>query len=169
MQSTLRTSLTAATALLLPLSALLVAQPAAAQHRHDNRPARVEVRDRQAPRILQVTPTQSQRVSDRGRTEITARYNDQGSGVAPRSVTLRVDGRDVTRHARVDYDDIRYADNLRPGRHLAVLTVRDRAGNTSQRSWSFDVVDSRRHARGWGFDVAQILRAAGLAAPDHRW
>lgn len=163
-RTTLRAKLAAATALLLPLSALLVAQPAAAQHRQDYRPARVEVRDRHAPRILQVTPSQSQRVSDRGRTEITARYNDQGSGVAPRSVTLRVDGRDVTRHARVDYDDIRYADNLRPGRHFAVLTVRDRAGNTSQRSWSFDVVDYERHARGWGYDLAHIGRYA-----DRRW
>ena len=145
-RTTLRAKLAAATALLLPLSALLVAQPAAAQHRQDYRPARVEG------------------VSDRGRTEITARYNDQGSGVAPRSVTLRVDGRDVTRHARVDYDDIRYADNLRPGRHFAVLTVRDRAGNTSQRSWSFDVVDYERHARGWGYDLAHIGRYA-----DRRW
>lgn len=165
MRSTaLRTRLAAAAALLLPLSALLVAQPAAAQHRQDYRPARVEVRDRQAPRILQVTPTQSQRVSDRGRTEVAARYNDQGSGVAPRSVTLRIDGRDVTRHARVDYDDIRYADNLRPGRHFAVLTVRDRAGNTSQRSWSFDVVDYERHAGGWGYDLTHIGRYA-----DRRW
>lgn len=161
MQSTLRTKIAAATALLLPLSALLVAQPAAAQHRYDYRPARYEVRDRQAPRILAVTPTQSQRVSDRGRTEIAARFNDQGSGVAARSVTLRVDGRDVTRHARVDYDDIRYADNLRPGRHVALLTVRDRAGNTSQRSWSFDVVDYEHHARGWGYDVAHYLAANG--------
>jgi hypothetical protein len=168
MQSTLRTSIAAA-ALLLPLSALFVAQPAAAQNRGHDRPARVEVRDRHAPRILQVTPAQSQRVGDRGRTEIAARYSDQGSGVAPRSVTLRVDGRDVTRHARVDYDDIRYAGNLRPGRHVAQLTVRDRAGNTTQRSWSFHVVDEQRQARGWGFGVAQQLRPAGLAAPDHRW
>jgi hypothetical protein len=164
-RTALRTRIAAATALLLPLSALLVAQPAAAapqQHRGNQ-----QVRDRQAPRILQVTPSQSQRVSDRGRTEITARYNDQGSGVAPRSVTLRVDGRDVTRKARVDYDDIRYADNLRPGRHVAVLTVRDRAGNTSQRSWSFDVVDVQRQANAWGnwgFDLTHIGRAA-----DRRW
>jgi hypothetical protein len=167
MQSTLRTRIAAATALLLPLSAMLVAQPAAAAPQHHRAPA--QVRDRQAPRILQVTPAQSQRVSDRGRTEITARFNDQGSGVAPRSVKLRVDGRDVTRQARVDYDDIRYAGNLRPGRHVAQLSVRDRAGNTTQRSWSFDVVDYQRHASAPTFDVAQILRAVGLVTSDRRW
>lgn len=164
MQATVRNRIAAA-ALLLPLSALLVAQPAAAQHRGDDRPARYEVRDRHAPRILQVTPTQSQRVGDRGRTEIAARFDDRGSGVAPRSITLRVDGRDVTRHARVDYDDIRYADNLRPGRHVAVLTVRDRAGNTSRRSWSFDVVGHDRYARGSGYDLTRY----GWDRSDRRW
>jgi hypothetical protein len=56
-----------------------------------------------------------------------------------------VDGRDVTRHASVDNNDIRYADNLQPGRHRAELVVRDRAGNVARRAWSFQVTDFERY------------------------
>ncbi|HZN46200.1 MAG TPA: hypothetical protein VFB71_01145, partial [Ramlibacter sp.] len=99
--------------------------------------------DQRAPRIFDVTPEDGDRVSERGWTRISARYRDRGTGVA--AVTLRVDGRDVTGRARVDDEDIRYAENLRPGRHWAELVVRDRAGNIARRNWVFDVVD-----RGYG-------------------
>ena len=47
-------------------------------------------------------------------------------------------------------NDIRFADNLRPGRHTAEVVVRDRAVNVSHRSWTFAVVD--RDARfGYGY------------------
>jgi len=160
--------------LLVPVAAMLVAQPAAAQHR-DFRDDRGwgqgwdrDHRDERAPRIFDVTPDEGDRVSDRGWTRISARFRDRGTGVA--AVSLRVDGRDVTGRARVDYDDIRYADNLQPGRHFAELVVRDHAGNTARRAWSFDVVDTRR---GYGYgeygSYGQPQRWYGQYSQPQRW
>lgn len=114
----------------------------------DSRDRRGDRADRAAPRIFDVTPDNGERVSERGRTRISARFDDRESGVA--DVTLRVDGRDVTGRARVDGNDLRYADNLRPGRHVAELLVRDRAGNTARRAWSFEVLDDMP-GRGYGY------------------
>jgi hypothetical protein len=66
--------------------------------------------------------------------------------VDPRSVTLRVDGRDVTRNARIDGNEINYTDDLGRGRHTAELSVRDRAGNTARKVWSFEVIHPRDNA-----------------------
>jgi hypothetical protein len=152
--------------LLAPIGALLVAQPAAAQHafgysqpavvaqqqdfrgdrerwdhdRWDRRDNHYR-RDERGPWIGDIVATQG----GRGWTRISARFGDQGSGVDFRSVILRVDGRDVTQRARIDGDDIRFADDLRPGRHVAELVVRDRAGNATRRSWTFDVAGHYRH------------------------
>lgn len=107
-------------------------------------------RDERAPQITQMTPSQGERVGDRGWTRVSARFSDEDSGVDPASVVLRVDGRDVTGRARVDGDDIRYAEDLLPGRHVAEVVVRDRAGNATRRSWAFDVVDQGRNHSSWG-------------------
>lgn len=161
MKATLRSSAAAAAMLLAPIGAMLVAQPAAAQQgfgysqpavvaqqqdfrgdrdRWEHRDNRYR-RDDRGPWIGDIVATQG----ERGWTRISARFGDQGSGVDFRSVVLRVDGRDVTHRARVDGDDIRFADDLRPGRHVAELVVRDRAGNASRRSWTFDVTGHGRH------------------------
>ena len=152
MRSTLRSRLAAAL-LLVPLGTLVAVQPAAAQHRDDDgwRQER-HLRDQRPPTIFDVTPDHGDRVDDRGRTRITARFEDRRSGIDPRSVTLVVDGRDVTHRARIHDDGIRYADDLRPGRHFAQLVVRDHAGNVARRAWSFEVADGRRgRDYGWGY------------------
>jgi hypothetical protein len=104
-------------------------------------------RDRSAPQIVEVSPAQGDRVGERGWTRITARVGDHGSGV--QSVHLRIDGRDVSGGVRFDGDDIRYAEDLHPGRHSAELAVRDRAGNVARRSWFFDVVEREHRRRGY--------------------
>jgi hypothetical protein len=104
--------------------------------------------DDRPPQITDLTPTHGDRVSARGLTRISARVTDEGSGVDPRSVQLRVDGRDVTGRIRIENDQVRYAEDLMPGRHVAELVVRDRAGNTSRRSWTFEVVG---RDRGYGY------------------
>lgn len=101
-------------------------------------------RDDRGPWISDLTASQG----GRGRTRLATRVGDHGSGVDLASLVLRVDGHDVTRHARVDGDDIRYAEFMHPGRHVAELTVRDRAGNISRRSWAFDVPE---HGRNYGY------------------
>ena len=178
MKSTLRSQLAAAAMLLVPVGAMFTAAPAAAastflqsiivdvanenqrranaeagiapDYGHDPRAGYYGrdgyVRDNRPPQIVSVFPANGARVDDSGRTQIAARFDERGSGVA--NVNLLVDGRDVTHRARVDGNEVRYAENLRPGRHVAELVVRDRAGNTTRRSWSFDVVD---HDRGYGY------------------
>lgn len=102
-------------------------------------------RDRVAPEITELTPAQGQRVGERGRTRLSARIQDEGSGVDLNSVVLRVNGRDVTRQARISGDEVRFRDDFAPGRHVAELSVRDHAGNVSRRSWSFVVTDGERY------------------------
>lgn len=107
-------------------------------------------RDKDAPRISDLTPADGERLRERGWTEISAKVTDDRSGVDRRSVVLRVDGRDVTSRVRFEGDQVRFRDDLREGRHVAELTVRDEAGNTSRRSWSFEVHDRGRH-NGYGY------------------
>jgi hypothetical protein len=155
MKSILRNRLAIAALLLGSTGAMLVAQPAAAQDRDfhgDHGQNQHWQGDRRAPQIFELTPSQGARVSERGLTRISARFQDERSGVDQRSVTLRVDGRDITGRARVDGNDVRYADNLRPGRHVADLVVRDHAGNVARRSWSFEVRNDVRGDRlGYGY------------------
>ena len=159
MKSTLRSKLAAALAVLVPVGAMLAATPASAEHRdgyydrghgygygYDYGRDRDFRGDHRAPVIFDVTPDNGDRIGERGWTRIAARFGDRGTGVA--GVSLRVDGRDVTGRARVDDNDIRYAENLQPGRHFAELVVRDRAGNATRRAWTFDVVPEYR---GYGY------------------
>ena len=98
-------------------------------------------RDDMPPRILDVTPANGERLVDNGRsTRLSARLSDNRSGVDPASVRLRIDGRDVTAGARISADEVRFRDDLPRGRHVAELSVRDRAGNESRTVWSFNVV-----------------------------
>jgi hypothetical protein len=160
MKSTLRSKFAAAAMLLVPLGAMLAAQPAAAEyrdHRDDRGHGQGWRGDERAPRIVDVTPDEGDRVSERGWTRISARFRDRGTGIA--KVSLRVDGRNVTGRARIDSDEIRYAENLRPGRHFAELVVRDRAGNTARKAWSFDVVDPHRgggYSYGYGREQGSV-------------
>lgn len=107
-------------------------------------------RDLTAPRILAVTPTQGQRVDANGVTWVVARLIDEGSGIDPDSVRMRLDGRDVTRMAHVAAGQVRFGDGLQPGRHVAEVLVRDRAGNTSRASWSFQVEGRDAHGYNHG-------------------
>lgn len=148
----LRSILSAAALAAAPAAALLVSMPAAAEHRAvvAQEYGYRHYRDQAPPQIIDVTPDQGERVDDRRRTRISARFADEGSGV--QAAWLRVDGRDVTSYARFDGDRIRYRDDLAPGRHVAEVIVRDNAGNVSRRAWSFRVVDRDRHDRHdrWG-------------------
>lgn len=101
-------------------------------------------RDDRAPLISDVTPANGDRVGERRWTRISARLTDEGSGIDAATVVLRVDGRDVSNRTRMDGDELRFRDDLAPGRHVAELVVRDRAGNATRHSWTFNVVDRDR-------------------------
>ena len=100
-------------------------------------------RDDRAPAITDMTPANGERVGDRGRTHISARIDDDASGIDRDSVRLRLNGQDVSGDLRVSANDVNYRADLAPGRYTAELTVRDRAGNTTTKSWGFDVVGER--------------------------
>ena len=105
-------------------------------------------RDERSPVIGNLTPDNGARVGERGRIQIAASLaDDGGSGVDPQSVRIRLDGADVTREARVDANEVRYREDLPPGRHTVEVSVRDHAGNSSTKSWAFDVVDRDRDGR----------------------
>lgn len=106
-----------------------------------------QARDNRAPQISQMNPSQGERVGERGRVRVTARVGDEGSGVDPASIRLRLNGRDVTADTRMRDDRIIYRDDLPDGRYTAELTVRDKAGNTARESWTFNVVDRDRWSR----------------------
>lgn len=96
-------------------------------------------RDERSPQISDLSPSNGERIGERGQTRISARLEDEGSGIAEDSVRLRLNGRDVTADARVRDDRIDYREDLDPGRYTAELSVRDRAGNTSTKAWTFEV------------------------------
>jgi hypothetical protein len=120
-----------------------------AARREERREERREARaDDRSPEITDLMPGNGERVGERGRTRIGARLADEGSGVDPASVRLRLNGRDVTADARVSADEVTYRDDLDPGRYAAEVTVRDQAGNLTRKTWSFDVTARGDRDRG---------------------
>jgi hypothetical protein len=103
------------------------------------REERLPVRDERAPQILDLMPANGDRVPDRGRTHVGARLSDEGSGVDAANVRIRLNGRDVTEDARVTPEEVQYRGDLGPGRYRVEISVKDLAGNTTTKSWGFDV------------------------------
>ena len=110
-----------------------------------NRQAR---RDERPPQITDLTPSNGEQVGERRNTRISARIDDEGSGIDTDSVRLRLNGRDVTADTRVNDNRLVFRDDLDPGRYTAEVTVRDRAGNATNKAWTFDVDEDRNDRRG---------------------
>jgi hypothetical protein len=134
-------------------------------------------RDERAPQITDLAPANGERIGERGRTHLRARLSDEGSGVDPATVRLRLNGRDVTADTRITPDEVHYRADLDPGRYTAELTVRDEAGNASTKSWSFDVMPDRvgsggdlplqitSHSNNMVIDAAGNLSISGRTVP----
>ncbi|GAC1606753.1 MAG: hypothetical protein NVS3B2_14730 [Ramlibacter sp.] len=104
-------------------------------------PSRVEppVRDNRPPQIANLLPRQGEAVSA-GPTLVSGSFSDAaGVGIDPQSVRIVVSGRDVTSLAQITPREFSFRDRLPPGRHTVEVTAADRAGNVSQKSWTFDV------------------------------
>lgn len=100
---------------------------------------RLRVRDNDAPTIASMTPRQGESVAQ-GPVTVAARFDDAGGrGVDPRTVRLVVSGRDVTNEARITPNEFNFRATLPPGRHTVEVTAQDRAGNSTAKSWTFDV------------------------------
>jgi hypothetical protein len=101
-------------------------------------------RDERAPQVTDLFPGNGDRITDRGRTRIGARLSDEGTGIDPANVRMRVNGRDVTTEARVTPEEITYRGDLGPGHYTVEVSARDQAGNTTTKAWSFDVASGDR-------------------------
>ena len=66
------------------------------------------------PQITELLPAHGDRVTARGRTHIAARITDDGGGIDPSRVRLRVNGRDVTASRTVAPADVEAATGLWP-------------------------------------------------------
>jgi hypothetical protein len=110
-----------------------------------------QARDERPPQITDLMPGNGERVTERGRAHIGARLSDEGAGIDPASVRLKLAGRDVTADTRITDDEVHYRADLEPGRYTAELSVRDKAGNTTSKAWTFDVAnDGERRGERWG-------------------
>jgi hypothetical protein len=118
------------------------AAPAAAGARADNnrREPERQARDERSPRIEDLTPSNGERVRERGRTHIAARIFDEGSGIDPNTARVRLNGRDVTDEARITAEEIHFRGDLGPGAYKVEVSVKDQAGNATTKSWNFEVV-----------------------------
>ena len=100
------------------------------------------ISDNRPPQIGSLSPRQGENVSS-GPTTISASLDDaSGAGVNPASVRVVVSGRDVTSLAQVTPREFAFRAALPPGRHTVEVTAADRAGNVTQKSWSFEVGSS---------------------------
>ncbi len=103
--------------------------------------------DSKPPTILDRLPEPDARVTT-GRPNITVAFEDQGSGIWPPSAHLIVNGRDVTKEARVTGSFISYTpvDPLPPGETRVLLAINDKATNEAKTEWKFDVIASDGNA-----------------------
>ena len=101
---------------------------------------RLRVRDNDAPVIADMTPRQGASVPQGGAVTIGGRFQDAGGrGVEPRSVRIVVSGRDVTNESRITPDEFSFRGPLPPGRHTVEVMAQDPAGNSTAKSWTFEV------------------------------
>lgn len=95
--------------------------------------------DSQPPKIENVSPAASG-TTDTAKPLIYGTFTDgEGTGIDPGSVTIKLDGNDVTSHATVtsSFFNVTPPDVLAPGPHSASISVADKAGNVTNYNWSF--------------------------------
>ncbi len=97
--------------------------------------------DSRPPTILDRLPEPDTHVNS-SRPNISAVYEDAGSGIWPPSMRLIVNGRDVSKEAKVTDHFVSYtpAEPLPPGETRVVLAIDDKATNEARVEWKFDVV-----------------------------
>jgi hypothetical protein len=103
--------------------------------------------DSKPPTILDRLPEPNTRVNS-DRPNISAVFEDAGSGVWPPSMRLLVNGRDVSKEAKVTANFVSYtpAEPLPPGETTVVLAINDKATNEARVEWKFDVLSANTTA-----------------------
>jgi hypothetical protein len=99
------------------------------------------VNDKQAPTVQNLLPVDSS-VAATDRPKISGVFDDgRGTGVDPKSVRLRFDGKDVTREAKITAESFNYqpSRSLLPGQYRVEVDLKDLSGNVGRSTWSFEV------------------------------
>jgi hypothetical protein len=94
------------------------------------------------PVIADPSPPDGASLTD-PRPSISASWADLGSGIAPATARIRLDGTDVTASSTITATGFLFtpASPLSSGPHTVEAEVADRAGNIATRTWSFSVRD----------------------------
>ena len=99
--------------------------------------------DTSAPKVLDFSPAKGATVDSRAPLIYATLSDENGVGIDPASVRVRLDGADVTSQATVTpaFFNIK-AGNLNAGQHQVQVSVADKAGNVTNSQWAFTVTDS---------------------------
>lgn len=98
--------------------------------------------DTKAPVILKMLPREGSDTTKRSVIVVSGSFDEKnGVGVDTKSVRFLVSGRDVTARSKITKDGFSYRANLKPGRHMADVTVSDLSGNKMHKTWMFNVVE----------------------------
>jgi outer membrane protein assembly factor BamB len=128
---------------------------------------RHDLQDKTPPMITDVEPAPGVYMNGRPPTTFSARITDEGCGLDPNSVTLKIDDQLIPRHPQDDENyekpgfDFNTADNTldyfttesetgkssgyADGHHTVAISARDWLGNTATKSWTFTVDDTIPH------------------------
>jgi hypothetical protein len=103
--------------------------------------------DSKPPTILDRLPEPDAHVNST-RPNISAVFEDSGSGVWPPSMRLIVNGRDVSKEAKVTANFVSYTptEPLPPGETRVLLAIDDKTTNEARVEWRFDVVSDDARA-----------------------
>ncbi|MDB5884827.1 MAG: hypothetical protein JWR74_998 [Polaromonas sp.] len=97
--------------------------------------------DARPPVLRNLSPREGEAIADRSTIAVSATFDDAGGvGVDPKSVRILLSGRNVTPDSEITPQFFSYRADMQPGRHTVDVTARDLAGNSMQKSWTFDVV-----------------------------
>ncbi len=127
------------------------------------------------PKIASITPEDRSRVN-RLQPNVTAVFEDQGSGIDLSSVLVSVDRKDVTADATVTENLVVYRPekNLESGTHTVTVSAKDRAGNAVARAWTFtiaadaDVIRSFSHNAGADIQPGDEIEFTLVGEPKGR-
>ncbi len=103
------------------------------------------VKDNDPPLIKNLVPQNNELVAAQSRLFISASFDDgAGSGVDPRSVLIKLNGRDITSQAVITPGFFSYqpSSSLSLGNHQVEVSAKDLAGQSVRTNWRFEVVSS---------------------------
>jgi uncharacterized protein YkwD len=117
--------------------------------------------EREGVIVYNITPIDGQIIMA-SPASISASYSDDLGTI--NSVTILVDGANVTGSAMVNSSGVEYDANLGAGTHTVVLTLKDSSGNSVTKKWSFSVnFDVQNAVLGALNEINTAREALGIA------